>query len=296
LHLGELGEQVRNAFEGPVLNFEEPALTSLQASLRAAVLSDDSVKELERWTQQGIRVQHDDASAALPFELLLSVTPPDGKEHFFAMEAGVTRALQTTESRRTRRSLVRKPRVLLVVDPTQNLKRATEEAESLLYDLKARGADVMKPLVGGAATRAAVAAALEDADVFHYAGHASPQGLQLSDGTLDAGVFKDVGTKCPLIVVLNACQSAVVAPARTDEQTLARAILHSGAQCFVGTGWRVPDEVAARFGRRFLREVIDAIPVGVAFARTLHALRHQDFSALHWFYYRLYGDPDFVCR
>jgi CHAT domain-containing protein len=296
VHLGTIDGWVQERLSNAALTDAPGALDALRAALRRAVLGEDAGKQLAAWARTPIRVQHDEQTAAIPFELLLSVAS-EGRDDYFALDAGVSRSLQTALPAPVRWDVAGAPRVLLVVDPNENLPIAREEARFLQEDLAGRGAEILAPLVGPAATVEAVRAALPRIDVLHYAGHATPGGLRLYDGPLEPQAFENLGKHGPVLVVLNACQSGVVEQrSRTNEQTLAKAILQSGVRCFVGTGWRVPDGVGARFGRRFLRQVIDGSSVGVAFARTLHALRHQDFDLPYWFYYRLFGDPDLVCR
>jgi CHAT domain-containing protein len=295
VHLGAIDGWVAQLLANAALTNDPNTLEGMRTALRRAVLSDYAVTQLAAWTGNAIRVQHDEQTAAIPFELLLSVASEE-RETYFAQDAGVSRSLQTVQPAPVTRDVAGPLRVLLVVDPTEDLPLSREEADYLLADLRLRGAEVLT-LLGPAATTEAVASALPRVDVLHYSGHATPAGLRLHDRVLGPQAFEQLGERGPVLVVLNACQSAVVEPgSRTNEETLAKAILQSGVRCFVGTGWRVPDAVAAGFGRRFLRQVIDAVPVGVAFARTLHALRREDFSVACWFYYRLFGDPDLVCR
>jgi CHAT domain-containing protein len=113
---------------------------------------------------------------------------------------------------------------------------------------------------GSSATAASVLESIRDADVIHYAGHASNEGdgaLLLRAGGERAEMLygADVALT-PLrgrpLVVLAGCRTLRGGSRREDLATsLARAFLLAGARSVVGTMWDIDDDAAATFFTRF---------------------------------------------
>ena len=137
-------------------------------------------------------------------------------------------------------------RFLGVIDPTGDLPGAhlDVDPESLGLERDAR------LLSGSQATVARVLDELRSCGVVHFACHgfaelASP----LDSGLVMAGKqvlhLKDIlqAEAIPRVVVLSACETAIVDPSLPDEVIgLPAAFVSAGARAVVGTLWRVPDE------------------------------------------------------
>jgi len=115
-------------------------------------------------------------------------------------------------------------------------------------------------LQGDATTVAAVLAAMRDAGVIHYMGHAGGEGdaglVLRADGDKPELLRGDDITGTPLraapLVVLAGCRTLRGAARREDLATsLARAFLIAGASSVVGTSWDVNDTAAQIFFSRF---------------------------------------------
>lgn len=113
-------------------------------------------------------------------------------------------------------------------------------------------------LQGDAATVASVIAAMNDAGMIHYAGHAGGEGdagliLRADDDKPEVLRGDDITPlRAAPLVVLAGCRTLRGGARREDLATsLGRAFLLAGASSVVGTSWDVEDPIAAIFFSRF---------------------------------------------
>src|SRR5215212_3321183 len=203
--------------------------------------------------------------------------------------------------------------VLVICDPTVDLKAARREAEAVAARLEQLPGAEVTSLVHGVTYRD-VSRELDTTryDVLHYAGHArfDPEGhgrggLVLADKILTP---EDLSTRryLPGVVFANACQSAETGvredPFGGGEQTvdLVTGLLRAGVRGFVGSMWRVDDEAAMTFADSFYG-TLSSIgqhdprhrkPIGAAVADARRAVidRHGEGEPA-WAGYALYGSP-----
>ncbi len=115
--------------------------------------------------------------------------------------------------------------------------------------------------------------------------------IKLSDDELKA---KDIGVKNlrkgkPLIF-MNACQSGRADYAFSGVGGFAKAFLDVGALAFIGTIWKIPDELSMRFSEEFYRNVFEK---NMSLGESLRETK-QKFSTLKnpaWLSYSLYSFP-----
>jgi hypothetical protein len=249
-------------------------------------------------------IQHDLRSAAVPFEALRAGGTSFGLSH------GVVRrpALEDPplfESRPPRRGT---PRLLLIVNPTGDLRNTA--AEAAIVRERAAATHVIDELVGRQATRNAILDALAnpDLDVVHYCGHAfyrGPEshqsGLLCADGNLTA---EDLAGQpvAPRLAVFNACNigrvrdvDPLAPPPQVATAELTRAFaayfLRAGIEAYVGTLWPVMDNAAANFTAAMYEALAAGKTVDesvLAGRNALHAAKQAD-----WANYVLYGDGQF---
>jgi CHAT domain-containing protein len=138
-------------------------------------------------------------------------------------------------------------RAVIVGDPNGDLPGSRREAESIPIDAVR--------LMGSAATRRAILAQIEEASLFHFAGHAqvvdaSPwhASLEVADGSITLEDLLVVQPKVGL-VVLSACSSGT--GATRGEMGLPHAFLMSGARAVLATKRSLSDAAAGQFLRRF---------------------------------------------
>lgn len=140
---------------------------------------------------------------------------------------------------------------LLVADPTGNLAAARDEIGDVQSRLR-RGGGWRHTLFKGVDAQAtSVRTALDQASLFHYAGHATfgensgwDSALLLAENTkLSVG---DVLTlqSAPQVVVLSGCETALNAGVQTPAMGLANAFLSVGAEAVIATSRSVDDRSA----------------------------------------------------
>lgn len=148
---------------------------------------------------------------------------------------------------------------LVVADPQGNLPQAREEArlvrEALHGDWRVREHS------GAAAEGASVRVALEQAELFHYAGHGRFAGLGGWESALPLyGSHLTVGDvlalrKVPAWVVLSGCETARAAQeSPVESMGLAQAFLAAGAHGVVAARRVVADEDALALMRELYRQ------------------------------------------
>lgn len=168
--------------------------------------------------------------------------------------------------------------LLAVGDPTGNLPQAGDEVAVISASFTRTSR-----LVGPEATLENVRDALASAGCLHFACHGLyakdplASGLELNDGRLTVGEL--LSTHPPLLrgarlVVLSACESAVVDPNAPDEVIgLPAAITYAGAPAVVGSLWKVGDIAANVFMTRFYRLLCASVTPADALTRTQRWMR-----------------------
>ncbi|MFE0463672.1 CHAT domain-containing protein [Kitasatospora sp. NPDC058965] len=167
-------------------------------------------------------------------------------------------------------------------------------------------------------------------DIVHYCGHGDyvpgegrRSGWQFADGLLTGRELMNL-ERPPRMVLANACWSSrtgtvpvggrtgpateerlAVKPAAQFVSTLADEFLRAGVAHYIGAAWRVPDQLAVTFARRFYAVLLNPAeggpaPVGDAVRAAREAVygerAHQDAGSHYlrhsaWAAYQHYGDP-----
>ncbi|MBS2014519.1 MAG: CHAT domain-containing protein [Deltaproteobacteria bacterium] len=178
---------------------------------------------------------------------------------------------------------------LVVTDPTGDLPGARAEADRVMAMRASRGATSVL-LHQSRATARAVLDAAGQADIFHFAGHASGGGhdgrdaaLLLADGSrLGVGDILAM-TKPPRAVVLSACEGARVENAAVASLGVAQAFLGAGTSEAFAPTRTVADTLALAWSTAIHAELLAGTDVGLAFMRVLRdgspALRAGDWKA-----------------
>jgi len=144
---------------------------------------------------------------------------------------------------------------LVVGNPTGDLTYSEREARRVAEMLGVR------PLIGKAATKAAVLDRLDDVSVAHFATHAyfnsdSPfdSGIRLADGVLTAREILEAGLRVPDFLALSACQTGMAGQLGGDEFAgLSQALLYAGARSLLVSLWAVNDPATAHLMTAFYR-------------------------------------------
>ncbi len=171
--------------------------------------------------------------------------------------------------------------VLIVADPTRDLPVSAREGRRLLERFP--GATL---LLRDEATREAVTRALEEASLFHYAGHGVTNQLSpyLSHLLLAGGERLSLMEIRALVlngpsVFLNACEAGQVATEGGGVVGIADSFVAAGARTVIAGRWDVPDRVAFRVALEYYRHTLEphsSCSAAEALTATLRALRQDN--------------------
>jgi hypothetical protein len=266
------------------------------------LLSEEIRTRLAQHPSRRLVVLTGENGAGLPWEFLT-----DNSDNRIACQRGVVRRIALTGAAKPPDAEPRPDRrVLLVVDPHDNLPRTRVEADDIQKVLRDRPDIEVTRLDGPAATLAAVREQLAtgDYDIFHYAGHAefhdrdrAKSGLLLAGNTvLTAAQLPDV--RPPRFVYLSGCESVrmrnLSVPGSVTEapngQALAEALLRQGVSALVGTFFAVEDGTAQAFASETYRRIAAGQPLGDA-VREARAMLDK---AADWGNFMVYGDDQLI--
>ena len=297
---------INRANQRSVLNQDSTAELKKSARLLYDLLLTRQVKnQLSSLGIVNLLLSLDERLISIPWELLF-----DGKD-FLCLKFNLGRSIrtQTFSTQPQYRSIPSKPRILILANPTGDLKSAYQEGlytkncltkkGKLNVDFKAQDIDSNY-----------VRKNLRDYDIIHFAGHCeynrkNPEesGWILSDGWVSARDFLALGENAslPNIIFANACQSARTTDNLLDSQAqsniygLAQAFLFAGVRHYLGSFWRIEDKFSGKFAEEFYNQVTNAQSIGQAVRLARSKLFAQyGISAIAWAGYVLYGDPGFV--
>lgn len=270
-------------------------LKRVGVDLARLVLGEDNAALLERHTESRLVIQHDAASAAIPFETLCVGDTRLSVERCLVRRPSLERL--NLVNLRGRPARTGNLRMLLVVNPTCDLPGTEDEAEAVKSSLLGvAGLEIKCELSHEQATTKAVIDALSDPeiDILHYAGHAyfsapgaGNSGIVCADGSLGLTELAEAQL-APRVVFFNACQSARMRNRVLPEaaQAFAEYFLRAGIEAYVGTFWPVGDASAARFASSVYR----SLAKGKALDQAVRAARMEIADTPDWANYVLYGD------
>jgi hypothetical protein len=199
----------------------------------------------------------------------------------------------------------KKPRALVVGNPTGDLPGAEEEAKAVAEILESKGWKV-DLLTGDDATAAGVVVCISDVGyaLLHYAGHghfdsATKQGsLRFKGASLFADQFERFQSS-PRFVFLSACKAGQVVTGSFSfrgefMEGFATSVLQGGAEGCLGPMWPFDDGIAKDFALTFYRHLLE----GKSFAESVRQARLavRDRSPEFWAGWILYSDPTKTLR
>jgi CHAT domain-containing protein len=271
-------------------------LTSRGQKLAKLLLGDEAKEILARVSEAKIMIVHDLAASRIPFETLNASVPA-------AARSGMNRRLAVAGVP-VDHLFARSPKpkglnVLLVINPTADLKGAAEEGAAIEAVLKQQKDRIsLTVLSEGKATKAALLEAFPKTDVLHYCGHAFFDGPGEGDSGLilagdNALTLADLrGVTTPRVAFVNACEAGRVRGKFTTEAaSFAEFFLRSGVEAYLGTFWTVNDAAA----QLFAVEVYTRLATGKTLDEAVILARKKLFDDKYpdWANYILYGDGRF---
>lgn len=197
-------------------------------------------------------------------------------------------------------------KMLIVVDPTESLPNAVEEADQICELLEACDNLEVSVISGKQLRKIDLLQALNECDVVHYAGHAvfDPQqpnnsGWVLHDAVLTASEISRVPHP-PFLVFSNACQAGATTRWQPDAIYqgqafgIGSAFLLAGTQNYIGTFCVIYDAYSAAFAANFYRHLLQGERLGAALSAARRGAGHDaGRNGLLWASYVHYGNPTF---
>ncbi len=246
----------------------------------------------------------DERLISIPWEILF-----DGRD-FLCLKFNLGRSIRTQNFsiQVQYRSIPEKPKMLILANPTGDLRSAYQEGIYIKNCLIKRGrinVDFKAQEIDSNYVRKN----LRDYDIIHFAGHCeynykNPQesGWILSDGWVSARDFLTLGesSALPSMIFANACQSARASSDILDSHSqsniysLAQAFLFAGARHYMGSFWRLDDDFSAEFAEEFYNQISNTQSIGKAVRLARLRLFNRYNYSIAWAGYVLYGDPSFV--
>lgn len=246
----------------------------------------------------------------IPWELLF-----DGQQ-FLCERFNIGRNIWTRETGMHyphKEKRISRLRILLIVDPTEDLPVAFDEGHLIE---EAFSKDKLVEVVyksSEEADREYVKKNLQDFDIMHYAGHVKcdpehphKSGWVLSDGIFSASdILKlaDGTGPMPSVIFCNACQSGSTDKWSEKKETvdvlyasdgLVHAFMKAGTEHYIGTFSLISDRYGACMGIEFYRHFLQGSTIGESLRNARQAFKEKyGKESPAWINYVLYGDP---CR
>jgi len=257
--------------------------------------------DLQKTENSELYLKLDDQLNYIPWELCF-----DGKE-FLATKFMIGRQVRTDNVLRKRQHIKNSKaplKMLIIIDPTESLKHAQHEAESLCAILE-DNQNIEIELIGGRqADKFSLVSEMRNKDLIHFIGHAffdekhpEKSGWILKEGILTSQEMGRMDTS-PLLVFSNACQSAATNNWESgylyEKKTfgIGNSFLLSGVQNFIGPLWVIHDKGSVRFASKFYKELIIGESVGKSLQKAKNdMLKERGLGDLLWASYIHYGDP-----
>lgn len=276
-------------------------LESIGSILFKQLLPANVQRDLQKAENTELYLKLDDQLNYIPWELCF-----DGKD-FLATKFMVGRQVRTDQvlSKKQQTKNSHAPlKMLIIIDPTESLKHAQHEAESLCAILE-DNQNIEIELIGGRqADKFSLISEMKNKDLIHFIGHAffdekkpEKSGWILKEGMLTSQEMGKMNTS-PLLVFSNACQSSATSNLDTgylyEKKTLGigNGFLLSGVQNFIGPLWIIHDEGSVRFSSKFYKELILGESIGKSLQKAKNELLEEiGLGDLLWASYIHYGNP-----
>jgi len=246
----------------------------------------------------------DEELIGIPWELLYT-----GRD-FLCLDFNLGRVLRTkSRSLPACRNLSCVPRMLILANPTGDLKSAYDEGINIRKEFDKKRKNILIDFKSTCIDTLYVKKNLRDYDIVHFAGHceydkedATKSGWLLSDGIFNTRNIYTLAETLPLpdMIFSNGCHSAsgnndVLDDYQERTFSLACAFLFSGVRHYIGTIRKIEDSASSFFAQEFYGRLIGGGAVGECLRLARGCIvKKYGIGAIAWSSYILYGDPSFV--
>ncbi len=281
----------------------------------STMLPVELLAELEKNPGSPIGLVHDAEASRIPWE---AMQLPGGE--FPALAGGISRRFVSANARVSWPApRAEKLRILLVIDPTEDLEGARDEGRVLRELLEKNPRVEITYLEGSAANGAALVKLLETRvfDIFHYAGHSAfnrnnsaQSGLLLAGDLFFTGADVMKLSRFPGVIIFNSCEAARIRSTSipligaNDRETaayaqrdaarravsVAEAFLTAGVRHYIGTFWPVSDKPATLFTSSLYNLLAVGKTLGTAIRDSRRVL--EDKNHPDWANYIHFGNPE----
>jgi pimeloyl-ACP methyl ester carboxylesterase len=306
-------ERYLKEVEAPTFNLK--SLDGFGHRLAQLVLGERVLTVLLQMKERHLVVVHDAPASRVPWEAIqvegwAPATNQGLSRRYVASNLSVAKWLE-------QRQRADKLRLLLVVNPTEDLPGAEEEGDRIESLFKSQPSMVIDKLNGSQATKAVLLDKFRSGsyDVMHYAGHAffdprvpARSGILCHSKEVLSGADLAAIGNLPSLVFFNACEAGRIRkpPERKKRDLdidkrieraagLAEAFLRGGVANYLGTYWPVGDEAAEAFARTFYTELLMQKTIGAALLAGREKIR-SEVKSIDWADYIHYGSYDFVLK
>ncbi|MDF0674797.1 MAG: CHAT domain-containing protein [Nitrospira sp.] len=296
-------------------SFSLDTLTRFGDELAHLVLPQRILAVLPQMKQQHLVVVHDAPSSRIPWETIqingwAPAISQGLSRRYLAGNLSVAKWLE-------QRQRTDKLKLLLVVNPTQDLPGAEREGERIESLFSAQPGVVVEKVHGPQATKSALLKKFQSGayDVVHYAGHAffdprmpARSGILCHGKEILNGADLAAIGNLPSLVFFNACEAGRIRKPPEKKQRdldmdkrieravgLAEAFLRGGVANYVGTYWPVGDQAAEAFAQTFYMELLRQKTIGAALLAGRERVR-TELKSVDWADYIHYGSYDFALK
>ncbi len=278
-------------------------LKNLGSVLYDQLLSEPVKERLTASPPTSLFLKIDESLISIPWELIFDGT------YFLCNKFCIGRQIATGARDKTtssNREFSLPLKMLIISDPTENLKGAQIECEALLNEFS-NLPDIELTMRGGKRVdKLWLLGNISKFDIVHYAGHAfysedepEKSGWQISGDNITAGEISKISNP-PFLVFSNACQSGkgTIGLGRYHYEGeafgLGSGFLLSGVQNYIGPFWVIHDEPSVKFALTFYHSLLKGATLGESLQASRHNVIEQfGWNELLWASYILYGDPEF---
>jgi len=312
LAAGDLDAQLKK-IESPT--FDLKALDVFGQGLAKLLLPERILAVLPQMKDRHLVVVHDAPASRVPWEAIRvdGWCPAMNKglsRRYMASNLSVAKWLE-------QRQRMDKLRLLLVVNPTEDLPGAETEGDRIAELFKAEPSIDIETLRGRQASKTVLLEKFRSGafDVIHYAGHAffdprnpARSGILCSGKEVLSGADLASIGNLPSLVFFNACEAGRIRkppdrkrkeldiPRRIERAAgLAEAFLRGGVANYVGTYWPVGDAAAEAFAQTFYTELLQKHTIGAALFAGREKVRTQ-VKSIDWADYIHYGSYEFSLK